>query len=196
MNALNFSETKQLCDIYCETSLIAGNKNRSKSGYTTRYKAGKNEINVKLSDAPLISKHNQTLKNHLCVDLFNTDDFNNLEVSHTRNILLENEISKIGYHINKINRSISNVVTDSFFVDKYPNVTSNEFNEFIKNGFTAIEAGEYRSLLLKEIAEIDELLIKRDDLLKKNSINRGEKSSIPATFNIRINNTHVVNAVD
>ena len=195
MNALNFSETKQLCEIYCETSLIAGNKNRSKSGYTTRYTTGKNEINVKLSDFPLVNNHSKSIKNYLCVDLFNSNDFKDLEENNIRHISLENQISEIGYHINKINRNIKSIVTDSFFVDKYPNVTSNEFNDFIKSGFTAIEVGGHRSKLLKEIAEIDELLIKRDELLKKNSINRGDKSSILATFNIRVNNINVINAV-
>lgn len=187
MKALNLHNTRQLCDIYCETSLVAGNKNNNKPGFIKSFKHYANEIDIKLVEYPIIMEHHYKLREILDVGLFNEIEFLHLEENYNSNLELDQSIAKITNEIKKVDIEITLVVSKSLFSNMYPTAGSIEFLNFIKHDYTQSCIMENKSTFLREILSIDALIDKKDLLIKENSIKRGLKGSIPSTFKIKLN---------
>lgn len=196
MKALNLNNTRQLCDIYCETSLVAGNKNNNAPGFIKTFKHYANDIDIKLVEYPVIRQHHYKLRDILDVGLFNDIDFLHFETSYNSNLELDNSILKIANEIKKIDAEIYSIVSKSSFSNIYPTAGSMDFINFIKHDFTLLNIMENKNLFLREVLFIDTLIDKKDSLTKENSIKRGLKSSIPSTFKIKLNSAKVVSSLD
>lgn len=196
MKALNLHNTRQLCDIYCETSLVAGNKNNNKPGFIKSFKHYANEIDIKLVEYPIIMEHHYKLREILDVGLFDDIEFLHFEKNYNSNLELEQSIAKITNEIKKVDIEITLIVSKSLFSNVYPTAGSIEFLNFIKHDYTQSYIMENKSSFLREILSIDALIDKKDSLIKENSIKRGLKGSIPSTFKIKLNSVKVISCLD
>lgn len=187
--ALNLKQTKQLCDIFCETSLIAGNK--VKTGISMRYIPRNNKINVPINLFKKLEHDNATIKSILGVSFFNEGEMHKLEKINREIVELDESITISQKEISQINKKISNTVTNSQYVTKYPSTSSAEFDEFIKSDYKKSDLGIYERDFIREILDIGELIDKKEALRSKLTIIRGRKNSLPTSFDIHINNSSV-----
>jgi hypothetical protein len=194
MSALNFNGKKNICDIYCETSLVAGNKSLGDSGNYSLYKQIGSDYLHNIATFNQLSLDNECIRLVLDVDFFDQISFSVEKEQYNLLRNIDGIIEKTTNEINQKTTKIKNFIINSPYRDKYPNLQSKDFEGFIKVEYRSIEIPDNFALEFhKEIIYINKLFDERSTLLQSNVENRQAKDSLGIETKITINSQVVCN---
>jgi hypothetical protein len=194
MSALNFNTKKKLCDIFCETSLIAGNRSKGSENVHSYYKVRSHyfELDIPVLDEAI--KHDQILQKELGTHFFEKEGLKLAIDSFSELKHLENDIRLTTTEIEKVNSTIIRQIVQSKFRDKYPTQKINiDLEKFIKSDYEKIELKDDKLEFLKEIISLNSHYECRAKLIEKNKLNRTSKDDIKLKSVIKVNNREVCN---
>ncbi|WP_220720423.1 NACHT domain-containing protein [Agarivorans litoreus] len=190
MDALHLGDTKELCDIYCETKLELGNdrernnKELVKYDYTTT----KTTISSETVDKATAMEKSFTLLTG--VELYEKDSLSLFRASLTKKERLKKQISILSDEIINIANKVREKISKSSFAKVYPNVASSDFDDFIKSEYRHVNLGpDEFSDFSSEVFEIKSMMEgrgkKRDEVEKL----RGQDSLIETSVTINYNSS-------
>ncbi|WP_170960640.1 NACHT domain-containing protein [Vibrio lentus] len=159
MDALHFNETKQLCDIYCETKLELGNTRDIDNDQLIRYEYTSTKIKISPDNIHETIFSNESFFSLTNVYLYQEDKLLEINASFHQKEILRRKISAESNKLVAINSKISSMIASSAFTKLYPSPFTEEFNEFLKSSYRRadLEDDDYEELS-EEIRQIRSLM--------------------------------------
>ena len=167
MTALNFSTVKNICDIYCDSSFIAGNKQNGDL-FNKYYMPNKSpEIEINFSEVDKLDKYNNIIINALDTELVSSETLNYSKREFSSLKASESQKIKLQARSTSLRSQIINITSLSKFRDFYPTQTSSvDFKYFLDKGYEEAKITSDKLEFYKEVAEVDSLYKERDIVLK------------------------------
>lgn len=160
MDALHFSsQKKELCKIYCETSLKLGNSKESRT--MSYFKCVSESIDIKgeeIHDAKILN----TLSNrNLGFYFYNENELSIADSDLAEQKKISEKIDSKSSYILSARSSISNLVSNSSFSKVFPHSSSSEFDDFIFFEYRHVKlSNEDFKNFNNEVSKIKEILEK------------------------------------
>lgn len=187
MNALNFKNKKNLCDIYCEISLVVGDKSK-KSISKCSYNKENTRSSLSIINIKEAIKHDAIIRETLGVKLFNNRGLVFAKKYHEMLKHIDDELERLRGENVKLNKKMTYIIAQSKFKDKYPQeMNLSEISLFVKSGFEDVEIKDDKLSFYLEVNSIKELLEQQEIVraeLQKNIQNKNKsKKSISIPIN-------------
>ncbi|WP_191907360.1 NACHT domain-containing protein [Vibrio diabolicus] len=197
MDALHFSETKQLCDIYCETKLEIGNNRQVDNSKLVRYNYVPKPIDVNQGNIDDLMSINQRFMDLTGVCLYKIEELLEIQLSFKTKDSLNKKISSLAAKVVSINNEIVRSVRSSSFRKLYPNALSDEFYSFIDKSYRTADIKDEEFMeFVSEVKELKNLVLEREDKVYESESLKVEESNIEVIKTIELNGGGLCEVLD
>ncbi|MFQ3193968.1 MAG: hypothetical protein ACI9N3_000780 [Colwellia sp.] len=164
MSALNYDESKNICELFCETSFVAGNKNNQSYKNKISPKSTK-KIKITFSDLDYYLYADHIFKSILNIKFTVGNVLNSISEANENKKLIEDKKRKIEFENIDLREKITYIIEQSKFRNHYPpRDPKDKFNTFIKSGYEVVNVGANKLDFFAEIIEIN----KNSSLISEN----------------------------
>jgi hypothetical protein len=169
MSALNYDESKNICELFCETSFVAGNK--SNQLYKNKISPKPNrKIKITFNELDYYLQANRLFKDIINIEFTDSKILNSISKDYQDKEEVEGKIRKIHFKNIELNNKISLIVHQSKFRDFYPPLkSSNEFSTFMTRGFEKVDISSDKMDFFSEVIEINQYLSAITDNTKEDA---------------------------
>jgi len=184
MNALNFDGFKNISDLFCETSFIAGNK-ESLSPITKVLPNSSRTLIAEYHEMDYFIQANIMSNTHLGCDFVDSAVLDKMQTSYELNQRLEDEKRPIEFENDKIRFLVKSRITNSKYRDLYPNFDDRaDFENFLSVGYESCKIDGDKREFYREVLELDTEYSNYTSNIKREAEIRLEQSSHQKSFEL------------
>jgi hypothetical protein len=193
MRAMNFVQSKNIFDLFCETNFVAGNKEGS--CLRVDVQPGKfSVIKIELPDLEFYIDINSSFQKHLGVFFCDTAKLETIQEKAKSNQALIHEESRYEFENINLRDLIKTKIATSIFRDHFPNLDERAtFKRFLEHDYEKCVVTNNKKLFIKEVFAISDLFDTFSSNLIAASDIKKQKVSSASQFEIEVNISDISN---